>query len=117
MREFGAEINYWWIPATINTGGITITGLPVNLGALQYNYLNNSSPGPFSAIVTQTSAPLLGAVGTGILEITGDAFVAGDPFDITVTSVPEPSSGVLLILGLATLGWCALRRRRTCADC
>ncbi len=109
--QFGAEINYWWIPATYNTGAIVITGTPVNLGALQYNYLNNSSPGPFGAIVTQTSAPLLGAVGTGILEITGDAFVAGDPFDIAVVDAPEPSTFVLGIAGLAALGFAALRKK------
>ncbi len=115
--QFGAEINYWWIPATYNTGAITITGVPVNLGALQYHYLVAGSPGPFAAIVTQTSAPLLGAVGTGILEITGDVFVAGDPFDIAVIDAPEPSSAILLVIGLVTLGWFAFRRRRVLAAC
>ncbi len=47
--QFGAEVNYWWTPATFNsTGVITITGTPVNLGSLQYSYLVNSSPGPFA---------------------------------------------------------------------
>ena len=109
--QFGAEINYWWIPATYNTGAITITGVPVNLGALQYNYLVAGSPGPFGAVVNQTSAPLLGAVGTGILEITGDVFVAGDPFDIAVVDAPEPSTFVLGIAGFAGLCSVALRRK------
>jgi hypothetical protein len=111
--QFGAEINYWWMPATINTGTgvVTITGPTVNLGSLQYNYLNNISPGPFAAIVTQTSAPLLGAAGTGVLEITGDVFVAGDPFDIAVIDAPEPSTFVLGALGVLGLGFAAWRKK------
>ncbi len=111
--QFGAEINYWWL-ATIP--GTTIVTNVTNLGSLQYNYLVNTSPGPFASIVNQTSAPLLGAVGSGILEITGDAFVAGDPFSITVSQAPEPSSAILLVTGLAAaLGWFALKRRKVSA--
>ncbi len=110
--QFGAEVNYWFTPATFNTAGvITITGLPVNLGQLQYSYLVNASPGPFGAIVNQTSAPLLGAVGSGILEITGNVFVAGDPFDIAVIDAPEPSTFVLGIAGMAGLGFVTLRKK------
>jgi hypothetical protein len=111
--QFGAEINYSWIPATFNnaTGVVTITGPTVNLGSLQYNYLYNGSPGPFGAVVNQTSAPLLGAAGTGILEITGDVFVAGDPFDIAVIDAPEPSTFVLGALGVLGLGFVARRKK------
>ncbi len=105
--QFGANLNYWWLTYTPGTTNITSI---TSLGSLQYNYQISSAPGPFSAIVSQTPAALLGATGFGILEITGDAFVAGDPSSISVSQVPEPSSIMLMVSGLA--GWWLLARRR-----
>jgi hypothetical protein len=94
--QFGAEVNYWFlttIPGTVIVNSVT------NLGSLQYNYQLTGSPGAFSSIVNYSPTTLLGATGNGFLMITGEAFVAGDPFDITVTSVPEPSSIALAGMG------------------
>ncbi len=93
--QFGANLNYWWLTYI---PGTTIVTSVTNLGSLQYNYQIASVTGPFSALVSQTPAALLGATGSGILEITGDAFVAGDPSSISVTQVPEPSTLILAAL-------------------
>jgi len=46
--EFGADVNYWWIPGTLNTiTGVWVFGTPVNLGSLQYDDYLSSVTGPF----------------------------------------------------------------------
>ena len=67
----------------------------------------------FWSDVVYPTGPLLGTpTGPGVLELTGYAYVAGDPVDINIQSVPEPSTLVLLSLaGLVVLGRWVKRRR------
>jgi len=114
--EFGAEVNYWWIPTSVNTiTGVTIYGTPQNLGSLQYDLYLSSVSGPFAALVPDTfgSPNLLGvpAGNSGILELTGDMFLTGDPVDINVMAVPEPASAVLWALGMVGIGLAVISRR------
>ena len=116
MAEFGAEVNYWWIPTSVNTiTGVTIYGTPTSLGSLQYDDYISSVTGPFVSLVpdTYSSNSLLGvaAGSSGILELTGDMYLWGDPVDISVEAVvPEPAS--LSLLALGSLGLLARRRKR-----
>jgi hypothetical protein len=109
--QFGAQVNYWWL-ATIP--GTTLPPTITFLGSLDYNFTMTNTSGPFSTLVNYTSSGLLGATGPGFLMITGDAFVTGDPFELTVVSVPEPSSWALAgggLMGLVAYVW--RRRKRT----
>ncbi len=117
--EFGAEVNYWWIPTTVNTvtGVIISYGTPLSLGSLQYQkYLSNVT-GPFVSLVpdTYSSNNLLGvaAGSTGILELTGNMYLIGDPVNISVEAVPEPAS--LDVLAVGGLGLLLKRRRKAIA--
>jgi hypothetical protein len=103
--QFDAVIDYTWVPYTgVNGFGTWNLGTPVPLGQLTYSYLQNNVPGSFA--YSGTSSGALGATTTtqGILEITGEMWVAGDPSSIDVSmTAPEPSSLGLLALGLAAL--------------
>jgi hypothetical protein len=97
--QFGAEVNYWWldtIPGTIIVSNTTL------LGTLVYDF-KVTSTSSFSQWVNHNNPALLGATGNGFLMITGSAFVAGDPFSITVMSVPEPTTAVMLGIGVIGL--------------
>jgi PEP-CTERM motif len=106
--QFGAQVDYWWVP--VIPGTILPAGPAVNLGTLQYSFLQ-SGGGAFGTLVNHSPAALAGATGVGFLQITGEMFVAGDPFSINVSSVPEPSTCVLGIVGIAGLGFVAVRKK------
>jgi len=115
--EFGADVEYWWIPTVVNTGTGVITsyGTPQSLGSLEYDHYIAPVTGPFTAVVPDTFASpyLLGVAAgqTGILDLTGDMYLYGDPVDLSVSVVvPEPASLSLLTLG--SLGLLARRRNR-----
>lgn len=102
------------ISGTVQNGGFaSITGLiqyygsPIAnvtnlLGTVSYSYLNNTA-GNFSDFVngspSSLSTPQL--IGNSTLELIGDIVFEVDPADITVQTVPEPTSGLLLGLGAA----------------
>ncbi len=106
--QFGAQVDYWWIP--VIPGTILPSGPAMNLGTLQYSFLQ-SGGGAFGTVVNHASTVLAAASGVGFLQITGEMFVAGDPFSINVSSVPEPSTFVLGLAGFAGLGFLTLRTK------
>ena len=106
--QFGAQVDYWWLP--VIPGTILPAGPSVNLGTLQYSFLQ-AGGGAFSSIVNHSPTTLAGATGVGFLQITGEMFVAGDPFSINVTSIPETSTLILSVVGLVGMGAIALRTK------
>lgn len=103
--QFDAVINYDWLPVSINSSGvITQTGPTQSLGALSYAW-QVLGPGPFSLSLPSTGSLAGVPIGDGILSLTGFAWMAGDPVDISVTAVPEPTTSLgLACFGLAALG-------------
>lgn len=106
--EFGAEVNYWFQP--IIPGTTLASGPPTLLGSLQYDDYISSVTGPFVNLVNTTTPNLNGvAAGSiGVLELTGEMYVIGDPVSINVEAVPEPASFSLLALS----GMALMARRR-----
>ncbi|MEI8196225.1 MAG: PEP-CTERM sorting domain-containing protein [Phycisphaerae bacterium] len=104
--QFDAAITYSWADY-INTSGAL--GPPTTLGTIYYQW-QQIGGGIFSVLVPSTGTLASTPLGStaGILELTGYAYLAGDPFDITIT--PEPASAGLLVLGGTAL---LLRRRRS----
>ncbi len=107
--QFDALLNYNWTPVTLNTAGtITGSGPTSSLGSLNYSW-STIGAGPIFLTLNSSGSLLATPAGNGVLSITGHGWVAGDPFDLTVSSVPEPTSLMLVGVGLALS---AYRRRR-----
>lgn len=100
--QFAGVLNYWWTGSNTAFSGSS-SGVWTNLGALNYSW-STSGPGTFGATVTPTGSLSAALSGPGILEVTGDFFVAGDPAQFSVATVPEPCSlGLLTVAALAVL--------------
>ena len=112
--QFAASIDYTWIPATVTAdGGVTQTGPMLSLGTLSYGW-QVTGPGPFSLPLNSVGSLAAVPAVDGILSLTGFAWVAGDPVDVTVTAVPEPATAAgVVVAGVISL--CRRRRGRSCA--
>jgi len=101
FAAFGGEMSFW--DATTNT----------SLGApLTFNYFDPVG-GAFSGVVSGST--FVNAVNSpDVLRITGDFFVIGDPAQINVESIPEPSTCALAVLACLGLAVIAARRRASC---
>ncbi len=108
--QFDAVIDYTWLPVNVNSAGvISPAGPPALLGTLSYSF-SQPTGGAFGATVFSTGSLLGVPSGDGILALTGHAWIAGDPFDVTVSTVPEP--GALTLLAAAALGAGGIAARR-----
>jgi hypothetical protein len=108
--QFDGLINYTWLPVSVNTAGVvTPAGAPVPLGTLSYAFTQLGG-GPFNQTLTSSGSLLATPIGDGILALDGHMWIAGDPFDFNVTTVPEPASVGMLGMGALTLAIC--RRRK-----
>jgi hypothetical protein len=111
--QFAGVVNYWWAPSdTTYTPAASFTGPFSLLGSLNYSW-SSGGPGTFSATVAPTGSLLATPIGSGpgVLELIGDFYVAGDPSEINVEPVPEPSTWLLLAVALVPLGIWQFRRR------
>ena len=102
--QFGGEMDFYSV----------IGGTATSLGNLYFSYLNLAG-GAFSTTVTGS-----GTIGSGVIvnnpdfiRVTGTFYVAGDPSEINVESVPEPSG--LALCGVAATTLLGFRRRRAAA--
>jgi hypothetical protein len=96
--QFDAIFNYTFTPF-VGTG--SLLGTPVLIGDITYSTTITGSVTPFT--ITDFGVNNLPALGFpipalgGILEVQGYAYIAGDPFEMEVTTlVPEPAAAVLL---------------------
>ncbi|MGA2440085.1 MAG: hypothetical protein ABSH08_03945 [Tepidisphaeraceae bacterium] len=98
--QFGVVLKYFWTPS--NNSAFTASGPTVSLGTLDYSFLTGG--GPFATTVTSTGNLFPTPTSQGILEISGEMWLAGDPVDITVSTVPEPASfGLLTVASILML--------------
>ena len=110
--QFDAAVTYTFIPT--NTTWVPIGRPPLWARSTTPGY-NSRWALSWNDIVYPTG-PLAGTTtGPGVLELTGYAYVAGDPVDINIQSVPEPSTLALLGTGAAGLLGYLWRRRRLAA--
>ena len=118
--QFDGEVDYTWIPGTytLNSGTTTYiftpTGLPSPLGQLDYSfYLPSGGSFPNTTLYSSGTLANILPVGDGELALDGYFWVAGDPVNISISSsVPEPSTLVLLGVGAFSVAGYAWRRRR-----
>jgi hypothetical protein len=109
--QFAGRLNYYW--TSINTAGVV--GATSNLGFLEYNWsITGPNPSFLAIPVNPLSTSNLAATpaGGGVLSIVGELFVAGDPANISVSTVPEPGTMLLTLLGLLCASAWQLRRRQ-----
>ncbi len=107
--QFDAAVTYTFIPT--NTTWVPIAP-PSTLGTIDYTWIKQPVTTSWSDMVYPTG-PLAGTpTGPGVLELTGYAYVAGDPVDINIQSVPEPSTLALFGIGAVGLIGYSWRRRR-----
>ena len=109
--QFYGEVDYTWLPVTYNsfTGVVSSNGSPVPLGSLYYSYTLLGGGG-FNTTLYSSGGLLATPNNDGILALDGYMWIAGDPSVITVSSVPEPYTLVLLGIGAISLFGYAWRR-------
>ena len=116
--QFAGVVEYWWHPTLVTNPFVLTNNTPwVGLGSLDYSWSEGAdydSQIPTLVSPTGIITPVPPGYGNGILELAGDFFVAGDPSQISVQTVPEPSSWLLLAVGAAALGMIALVHRGGC---
>jgi hypothetical protein len=112
--QFDGVVNYTWLPVTINTAGLILpVGSPVLLGQLTYTFLQTGG-GAFNTTLFSSGTLAPTPAGDGILALDGQMWIAGDPFDLQVTTVPEPSAFALLGFSLVGLiGYRAASKRQS----
>ena len=99
FAQFGGELTYW----NATTG--------VQLGPqLTFSFFQGSG-GSFAAFIPDSQFEGQ-VVGGDILRVAGDLFVIGDPAQINIQLVPEPSTVVLLTAGLMFAGMFLAHRRK-----
>jgi hypothetical protein len=103
--QFDATLQYTWYPSTSTS--FVPNGPAVPLGTLTYSW-NQVGGGTFGTTLFSSGNLSAAPTNWGLLEISGYMWVAGDPYSISVSSVPEPSALALLALG----GTVLLHRRR-----
>jgi hypothetical protein len=108
--QFDAVIDYTWTPITINSDGTISQSSPsAPLGSLSYSFLVNN-PGNINTTLFSSGSLLATPAGDGVLSLTGHAWIAGDPFTLNVSSIPEPATAMLAACG-ALLMTVSVRRR------
>ena len=106
--QFAAHILYYW--QDIDAAGVA-SGSWSLLGNLDYNISFPPATTFVNVPVNPTGTLITTPTGGGELAIVGEAFVAGDPAEIHVSALPEPSSFVLAAFGMMGLAGLAWRRR------
>ena len=88
--EFSGVVDYTWltVSGTNSNGTVNITGT-TNLGSLDYAFLQTGG-GSFGTWISSSGSLAATPSGTGILAIDGFMWIAGDPAQINVSSVPSP---------------------------
>ena len=111
--QFDAVVDYTWFPGSFNgTTTFTVSGPSVTLGQLSYSFYQ-AGGGSFNTTLYSSGTLLATPNNDGILALDGYMWVAGDPVDVTISSspIPEPSTLVLLAVGIVGLLAYAWRRR------